>query len=368
VAPGARWIACRSLSQGIGSSATFSECFQWFLAPRKLRTIDGGEPALAPAVINASWVCPPGRDPTKPNGCEDRTVLKGVIDNTRAAGIVVVAGADNHGEACGSIDVQPATFDSVFTVGALVEDGTMWKLSSRGPASVGGVSLVKPNVAAPGVKVYSSMHRNDQEYGEDQGTSMASPHVAGAVALLLSAYPDLVGNVDAVETALERTAVPPGTTQVCGNIDGRERPNNTYGWGVIDVLAAIESLSADRSVAIAESADPVRTGAALTYTVTVRNSGPASASGVTLVDTLPTGAAVASVTPSQGNCGPVSMTVSCDLGRIAPNGEATVTIVVRPAAAGTLKTSVAVGATGPDLNSENDSASLETVVESPGPG
>jgi hypothetical protein len=67
---------------------------------------------------------------------------------------------------------------------------------------------------------------------------MAGPHVAGMVALLLSAHPELSGQVDAIERIIEQTAVPLISTQACGGIPGMQIPNTTYGWGRIDGLAA----------------------------------------------------------------------------------------------------------------------------------
>jgi hypothetical protein len=69
---------------------------------------------------------------------------------------------------------------------------------------------------------------------------MAGPHVAGAVALMISANPLLAGQVDTIEKILEITARPMQTTQDCGTISGMSVPNHTYGWGRIDVFAAVK--------------------------------------------------------------------------------------------------------------------------------
>ena len=70
------------------------------------------------------------------------------------------------------------------------------------------------------------------------GTSMAGPHVAGLVALILSAKPELAGQVDKIENLIQQSALHLGTTELCGATAG-EIPNNVYGWGRIDALGAI---------------------------------------------------------------------------------------------------------------------------------
>ncbi len=75
---------------------------------------------------------------------------------------------------------------------------------------------------------------------------MASPHVAGAAALLMSAFPDLRRDPDAVEELLERTAVPITLTLTCGGIGTNTWPNNIAGFGRIDVHAAYQAKLAEQ--------------------------------------------------------------------------------------------------------------------------
>jgi subtilisin family serine protease len=105
--------------------------------------------------------------------------------------------------------------------------------------TVDGSNRLKPNVSAPGVNVRSSVPGGGYEL--KSGTSMAGPHVAGLVALMISANPDLAGQVDTIEQIIEQTAVPKTTEQNCGDIPGTQVPNNTYGYGRVDALAAVEA-------------------------------------------------------------------------------------------------------------------------------
>jgi len=227
MAPGARWIGCRNMDQGVGTPATYSECFEWFIAPTKL---DGNNPNpdLAPDVINNSWYCPPDE------GCNWDS-LRAVVNNTRAAGIVVVVSAGNTGANCGSVDYPPAIYDSSFSVGATDANDNVSGFSSRGPADH--TNLLKPDISAPGQGIRSSLRGGG--YGSMSGTSMAAPHVSGLVALLLSARPYLTGQVEEIESLIEQNALPLTTLENCGGVPGSQIPNNTYGWGRIDALDTI---------------------------------------------------------------------------------------------------------------------------------
>lgn len=195
-----------------------------------------GDPAQAPHVINNSWSCPPGE------GCTDPDILRSVVETVRAAGIVTVHAAGNSGSGgCGSIATPAAIYGASFTIGATNESDLIAAFSSRGPAPGEGVTL-KPDVTAPGVDIRSSVQGDS--YGSLQGTSMAAPHVAGAVALLIAAQPDLAGDVDGLEALLRTTAVPRPAVESCGGIPAGDVPNYTYGYGRIDVWAAYQQLTA----------------------------------------------------------------------------------------------------------------------------
>lgn len=234
MAPGAEWIGCRNMNQGYGTPATYLECFEFFLAPYPVNGIpDQGDPDLAPHVINNSWGCPSSE------GCDAGT-LEGAVESLRQAGIVVVVSAGNSGSSCGSVETPPAIYQQSFTVGAFDHtNDQIAGFSSRGPVTYGGETYVKPDIAAPGVDIRSSVPGSAYEDGWS-GTSMAAPHVAGAIALLLSAAPAYAGQVDALELALTTTVEPKTSTQ-CG---AAGPPNNVWGWGILDAQAAVESLLA----------------------------------------------------------------------------------------------------------------------------
>ena len=232
MAPGARWIGCRNMdSKGYGSPATYLTCFEFFLAPYPLDgTPDQGNPELGPDVTNNSWSCPAYE------GCSWNT-LQAAVEAQRAAGIfTVVAAGNSSGAGCSTISEPPALYDAAYTVGATTSSNTIASFSRRGPVTIDGSGRLKPDLSAPGVNIRSSVPGGG--YQLNQGTSMAAPHVAGAVALLWSARPALRNQIELTEAILNETALPLYSTQ-CGDPPASV-PNNVYGWGRLDVLAAVQ--------------------------------------------------------------------------------------------------------------------------------
>ncbi len=234
VAPGAKWCACRNMERGNGAPYTYIECFQWFMAPTDLNN-ENPDPALAPDVINNSWGCP------KSEGCDSSNweLMNMAVNNLRLSGVVVVVSAGNSGSSCSSVQDPAAIFEGSFSVGATAENDTIAGFSSRGPVTIDGSNRPKPDISAPGVRTLSSIPGGS--YTKFSGTSMAGPHVVGTVALMISANPALAGQVDLIENIIEQTAVPKTTNQDCGDILGSQVPNNTYGYGRIDALAAVNA-------------------------------------------------------------------------------------------------------------------------------
>jgi len=224
MAPGAKWMGCRNMNQGVGTPTTYAECFQWFIAPTDLNG-QNPDPAMAPDVINNSWGCP------ESEGCTNPNVLRGVVQNTRAAGIVVVVSAGNSGSSCSSVDTPAAIYDASFSVGSVNSADNISSFSSRGPVTLDGSLRLKPDVSAPGENIRSSVPGTG--YAFFSGTSMAGPHVAGLVALTISAQACFEGDVDAIEQYVKAHVLPRTTTQSCGGVPGSGVPNNTYGYGAL---------------------------------------------------------------------------------------------------------------------------------------
>jgi len=238
VAPGAKWISCRNMDANVGRPSTYIECMQFFLAPTDLSG-NNPDPSKHPDAVGNSYTCPASEL------CNANSLLT-AMDNMRAAGIFMAASAGNSGSACSTVSDPPALYDSAITIGATgFQTDTIASYSSRGPVTADGSNRGKPDLVAPGSSVRSSYPTNT--YATLSGTSMASPHVAGAVALLWSAFPNLRGNVDHTEFILEQTAVHLTTTQGCGGDTSSQVPNNVYGYGRIDVLAAYNYAAAEQT-------------------------------------------------------------------------------------------------------------------------
>ena len=200
--------------------------YEWSIDP-------DGDPETTndiPDVINNSWGFGPTLDEAP---CPEFVVP--VFTAVEAAGIANVFSAGNEGPGELTMSVPHNTnigLVNSFTVGATASSGDfpIASFSSRGPSICGGEGslLIKPEVSAPGVNVRSSIENG--EYDFFSGTSMAAPHVSGAVLLLREAYPDLTG--EEILLALYNSAVDLGD----------EGEDNTYGMGFVDVKAAYDLL------------------------------------------------------------------------------------------------------------------------------
>jgi hypothetical protein len=234
VAPGATWFACMNLNRNLGNPALYLDCMQFMLAPFPLggNPFTDGNPSRAADVLNNSWGCP------EIEGCDPQALIA-AADHLRDAGIFVVVSAGNDGPNCSTVTAPLSLYDSVFSVGAIDRNGNVTEFSSRGPVTADGSNRVKPDIVAPGRDILSALPGGG--YGALEGTSMAGPHVAGVVALLWSADPSLIGDIDRTEQIIIETAQPYTGGTSLGCFEGGV-PNAGYGYGVVDVYAAVKEV------------------------------------------------------------------------------------------------------------------------------
>ncbi|GAB3142958.1 hypothetical protein GCM10027290_18510 [Micromonospora sonneratiae] len=216
VAPGARWIAANGCCP---TDAALISSGQWMLEPTDL---SGQNPDASkrPHIINNSWgTTAPSNEP----------LMEDISLAWTASGIFGVWANGNNGPGC-QTSGSPGSRKINYSVGAYDVDNTIAGFSSRGAGQDG---EIKPNIAAPGVNVRSSMPGNG--YATMNGTSMATPHVAGAIALVWSAAAALVGDVDGTRSLLDGTATDNPNSQ-CG---GTDDDNNAFGEGRLDALTLL---------------------------------------------------------------------------------------------------------------------------------
>jgi len=303
VAPDAKWIAVKALDDGkAGPSSIILLSFQWILDL---------PPDEAPDVVNNSWGFP------LLNQCV--TTFFSAIETLKLAGIQVVFAAGNSGPA-GYTSVSPANNLGVMAIGATDATDTIASFSSRGPSACDASYF--PQLVAPGVNIRAAVPTDGgtvlDPYANVLGTSFAAPHVAGAMALLLCAFPDLT--VAEVETILRNTTSP-GL--------GAPLPNNSYGYGLIDVVSAYQAAFLAEKGSIPEiavfptSGDfgyiPVAASTSLTFTVVNRGVADLSIEGATLE-----GASAFSIQSD-----------TCSATVVNPNASCTVTVEFSPNVVGT---------------------------------
>ncbi|MFD8590889.1 S8 family serine peptidase [Streptomyces sp. NPDC059637] len=217
VAPGATWIAAKGCESSSCSRASLLASGQWMVAPTDANGANP-RPDLAPDIVNNSW----GSSVQDP-------WYQDVVTSWRAAGIFPAFSNGNSGPGCNTAG-SPGSYVSSYASGAFDSGNAIASFSSRGTGENG---TVKPNLAAPGVNVRSAYTGGG--YSSLSGTSMASPHTAGAVALVWSASASLRGDVPATEALLDDTAIDVSALTCGGTADD----NNVFGEGRLDAHAAV---------------------------------------------------------------------------------------------------------------------------------
>jgi len=214
IAPGARWIAVKIFNDADETLlSSVHQGFQWLLDP-------DGDPDTddMPAVVNNSWGLADNVDECIDEFEEDIAVL-------RDAGMVIVHSAGNAGPFPSS-SISPANYAEGFGVGAINESLAIANFSGRGPSACDGA--LYPRVVAPGVNITTSDLTLGgillDSYATVTGTSVAAAHAAGAVALLMSAFPDI--DPDELRRAIDHAAADLGDAG----------PDNTHGYGLIDCM------------------------------------------------------------------------------------------------------------------------------------
>jgi len=205
---------------------------EWVLCPTR---IDGsGENCgLGADVVSNSWG----------GGQADDWYLS-YTQAWRDAGMIPVFALGNSGPACNTAN-SPGDLYNVIGVGATDSNDRLASFSSRGPGrGTANFPELKPDISAPGAGVISASASGDNLYSTLSGTSMACPHIAGVVGLILSANPNL--DYDGVYEALTTTAfegvgAPNGGQTACGGVTYNDFPSNHYGYGRVDALAAVNA-------------------------------------------------------------------------------------------------------------------------------
>jgi subtilisin family serine protease len=227
VAPHARWIAAKGCEDVSCSLAALLASGEWMLAPTDLA---GGNPRpdLRPHVVNNSWGGGPGD-----------TFYLDVVLAWLASGIFPGFANSGSGPSCGTVG-SPGDYVASYSAGAFDINDSIAGFSGRGPSSFPGPSIarspfeLKPNVAAPGVSIRSSVPVNS--YAIFSGSSMALPHVAGTVALMWSAAPSLARDIGGTRQVLDDSAIDVSSLGCGGTADD----NNVWGEGRLDAFAAVE--------------------------------------------------------------------------------------------------------------------------------
>ncbi|KAF4038353.1 Subtilase family [Phytophthora infestans] len=225
IAPGAKWMSCKACSSSC-SLSLMNQCAQFMLCPTDTNG-NNCNPAKAPHIVSNSWGTGQGM-----------TYFQPMIDAWSAARIIPIFSAGNSGaNGCSSV-VSPGDSAKVFSVGATDTSDALGSFSSIGPAVNG---LVKPDFIAPGVSVRSAWNGNSADYMSLSGTSMAAPHLAGTIALALSARPGFCFDTmkEVLMSSTDRSL--PSTPLTCGGISDTIFPNNEYGYGRINAQKVVNA-------------------------------------------------------------------------------------------------------------------------------
>ena len=217
VAPNAKLVVARAIGYG-GSTGALLSSMDWMCDPDHNPDTDD-----APRVVSCSWH----------SGYGDQTPFYEALDAWVNLGIFPNFSAGNSGPNASTI-THPKEHPYIFCSAAVDFNDKVTSFSSRGPAEYKGQQMDKPEIAAPGNNVYSA--RNGGGYKRNSGTSMACPHTAGVIALMLEANPGL--SIADIRRVLSLSSDDKGDSGY----------DWTYGHGRINAMKAIEMVASGAQV------------------------------------------------------------------------------------------------------------------------
>ncbi|KAE8905123.1 hypothetical protein PF005_g18160 [Phytophthora fragariae] len=226
IAPGSKWMTCKGCGATSCTLSLLIACAQFMLCPTDTNG-NNCNAAKAPHIVSNSWGAGQGM-----------TYFQSSLDAWYAARILPVFATGNSGANGCSTVVSPGDSTRAFAIGATDSSDVLGSFSSLGP-SVNG--LVKPDFAGPGVSIRSAWIGNDSDYASLSGTSMAAPHLAGTIALALSARPGFC--FDTMKTVLTSSTdrALPNAVVTCGGTGNSVFPNNQYGYGRINAQNVVNA-------------------------------------------------------------------------------------------------------------------------------
>ncbi|MFO7606867.1 MAG: S8 family serine peptidase [Desulfurivibrionaceae bacterium] len=265
VAPDAAWIAAKIFDDaGNSTYAAIHSAFQWVLDP------DGdGDTGDAPDIVGNSW----GLNEAM-NSCLNE--FQPDIELLKAAGIAVLFSAGNTGPER-STSISPANYPESIGVGSTDRFGGVADFSARGPSPCGAGDSIYPDLTAPGDHVLTTDltegGANPDSYVITFGTSISVPHIGGIMALLLETDGFPLTPISELETTLRLSATDLGL----------EGPDNNYGYGQVNGLAAYKRLAGQPYLGVYDPKPPendltldfgsIPVGLEVVHTIAIRNSG-----------------------------------------------------------------------------------------------
>lgn len=232
VAPGASWMTCKGCRETTCPESDLIACAQWILCPPSGSAATNGTSTTcgtAPRLVHNSW-----------SGVQNDNWFKPSVDAWEKADIVPIFPSGDAGGACGSI-TSPGDYPNVISVGSVSSTNALSAFGAKGP---GLNKRVKPDIVAPGSRTRAAGNASDTDYITKSSTSIAAAHIAGSVALLLSAQPDF--SVSEVKVALFTTTDQTGLSQTvalnltCDGTSDKVWPNNQFGHGLVNALNLYE--------------------------------------------------------------------------------------------------------------------------------